>query len=490
MLTPVKVRAKVIADNSGVALELPTLITEHGVLGPLLDYQLTHEHDRSDSWMQRLVHATYLLMRYMNANAECFSDPKRLFESFGQRLYSGTIGDDGFDPSGLYWLPTSTATTNKMIGALTGLTDWLADQQGTAPMNPLRTADSFERRLNYAAWFRRNQHDFLGHIKDTSVSETVNKARSIRGRRTVVAVHDDAIAFPDPLFTRFFLEGMGGIGDRRVAVRNQLILLMMHFAGCRESDALHLWVQDVLVDPKHADSVIVRLYHPEDGRAPNNWRGRNGKTNRGAYLRETYALTPRNRLSGTGRVGWKTKAVDHKDRYIQLHWFPKEAGVIFAKLWREYLLYLADTDRHHPYAFISFERRNKGQPLTLNAFHDAYTQALRRIGEIPSKVDGRSPHSHRHAMGRRLERAGVDPLIIKKVMHHSSLVSQEPYTAPGIDRVTDALDTVQLHLGGRPEDGAPKPPIPPWEELLRHGFEDIDPDGLFSGANPKLNQGR
>jgi hypothetical protein len=34
--------------------------------------------------------------------------------------------------------------------------------------------------------------------------------------------------------------------DIRVATRNQLILLMMLFAGCRESDCLQLWVDDVL----------------------------------------------------------------------------------------------------------------------------------------------------------------------------------------------------------------------------------------------------
>lgn len=63
---------------------------------------------------------------------------------------------------------------------------------------------------------------------------------------------------------------MGGAKDIRVATRNQLIILMMHFAGCRESDCLQLWVDGVLVDPQDPNSVIVRLYHPEKGRAPGN----------------------------------------------------------------------------------------------------------------------------------------------------------------------------------------------------------------------------
>jgi integrase len=323
-------------------------------------------------------------------------------------------------------------------------------------------------------------------MEDKAVSRIIDRARRIRGRRAVVAVHDDAIAFPEQLFTRFFLDGLDGAPDRRAAVRNQLIVLMMHFAGCRESDALHLWIEDVLVDPLNADSVIVRLYHPEDGQAPNGWRGRNDATNRAAYLREKYALTPRNKLTGTKRVGWKVKVVDHKDNYIQLHWFPRQAGVLFAKLWKEYLLYLVELDRAHPYAFVSFAPRSLGQPLTLNAFNDAYEKALLRIGETPAKIEGRSPHAHRHAMGRRLENAGIHPRIIQKALHHSSLSSQEPYTAPGIERVTQMLDAGYAVLEHKAETGGAVVSVPDWEALTRHGFEDIDPDGLFSGPDPKL----
>ena len=488
MAAATKTKAKVVLDNSGVESELPVLLTEQGVLEPLLAYLLAHQHDRSDSWMERVVHATHLLMQYLEANENCFDEPLRLFQSFAQRLYAGTIGDDGLDPSGLYWLPASTRTVNGLIAALTGLTDWLVEHRGARHVNPLRQADSYEQRLNYTAWFRRNQRDFLGHIRDRTVTQMVSTARNLRGRRPTVVVHDDAIAFPERLFPKFFRDGLGGAHDRRATVRNQLIVLMMHFAGCRESDALHLWIEDVLIDPQDPEKVLIRLYHPEEGRAPNGWRGRTGATSRAAYLRERYALTSRNRLRGTRRVGWKYTIVDHKDNYLQLHWFPREAGILFAKLWREYLLYLAHLDRHHPYAFVSFESRRLGEPLTLNAFNDAYTKALLRIGETPAKVEGLSPHAHRHAMGRRLERADLSPRLIQKVLHHRSLSSQEPYTAPGIDRVTQALDTAYRALERKTQAGGTGLPLPHWDELLRHGFADIDPDGLLSGATPRLQR--
>jgi integrase len=485
MVTPVKTKAKIVTDNTGVESELPVLVTEQGVLEPLLDYLLSHQHDRSISWMERVVHATYLLMQYMEANQNCFYDPNSLFQSFVQRLYTGTIREDGFDPSGLFWLPTSTLTANGLITALTRLTDFLVNQLDIRYINPLRPASSFEERLNYAAWFRRNQFNFLGHIKYTSINETVSMVRNIRGRRSTVKLYDDAIAFPEKLFAKFYLKGLGGAKDIRVATRNQLILLMMHFAGCRGSDCLHLWIEDVLVDPLNKDNVIVRLYDPQDGKAPGNWRGRNGATNRAAYLQEQYALTPRNKIIGKNHVGWKYQVVDNRDNYIQLFWFPHQSSFIFAQLWRNYCRYLTTVERHHPYAFVSFEGKTAGQPLTINAFHDAYRKALYRVGKTPSKVEGFSPHGHRHAMGRRLERAGLPPRIIQKVLHHKSITSQASYTVPGIEQVSQTLQQGYTVLEQKAKTEKSYSATRGWNDLLQYGFENIDPNGLFSGPSLK-----
>ncbi len=470
MVTPVKTTAKVVTDDTGISYMLPVLVTESGVLTPLLDYLLSRHHDRSASWAERVVHATYLLMQYMEANKHSFSDPKLLFESFAQRLYTGTINDYGNDPSGLYWLPTSTKTANGLIVSLTGLTDYVAFSLGRQPINPITQSSTFEQRLNYAAWFRRTQHDFLGHIQDKSVSTIINQARLIKGRRSQVTVHDDAIGFPERLFSQFFRDGIGDSKDVRVSVRNQLILLMMHFAGCRVSDALHLWVEDVFFDPNIKDSAIVRLYHPEDGKAPGNWKSRSGLTNRAAFLREQYSLTPRNRLIGTKKVGWKNQVVDHRDNYIQLHWFPSQAGVLFQALWCKYIRYLAVLDREHPYAFVSFEEANLGQPLTINSFYDAYKKALLRINLRPSKPEGLSPHAHRHAMGRRLENANVHPRIIQKVLHHRSLGSQEPYTAPSIERVTASLSHAMASLESGNAPSSTKNTYLDWQALIEQGW--------------------
>lgn len=80
----VKVNAKVVTDNTGVSFTLPVLLTEQGVIEPLLGYLLNHQRDRSPSWMNRVVQSTLLLARYMSANKSCFYNPTLLFKNFAQ----------------------------------------------------------------------------------------------------------------------------------------------------------------------------------------------------------------------------------------------------------------------------------------------------------------------------------------------------------------------------------------------------------------------
>ncbi|OTG96012.1 integrase [Acinetobacter sp. ANC 4654] len=485
----VKVNAKVVQDNTGVFIEIPILLDEKKeVIKPFLEFILKLKRDgKSQSTVSNYTRATQLLLEYMNANPHGFSTPQSMFETFSSRLYTGTISEDGLDPSGLYWLPHSKQVARLHIYALSQLTDWLAEKYDGVLMNPFIKADTHTQRLNYAAWFRKNQHDFLGHIKNKHINSTVRYVRSMQGKHSLGKQMQDAIEFPENQFEAFYFKGLGGALDRRVALRDKLILLLMHGGGLRESEALHLWIEDVLIDPFNKNSVKVRIYHPEGGKAPNNWRGRSGKTTRAAYLKEKYALSPRNDLIGKKHVGWKSRVTDSKDEYLEVYWFPTIFGEVFRKLWQDYTRFMIGIERNHPYAFISFHRDHKGHPYTLNAFHDNYRKGLKRIGLKPSKADGLSPHSHRHSYGRRLRRAGVQEIIIKKCLHHASLESQVIYTTPTAKEVTTSLNAASAQLL---TSIAPVERIgtPSWEVLTIHGFSDIDPKGLFTGQNPKLGQ--
>lgn len=482
-MSSVKVRATIVEDNTGIKSQLPILLTEQGELGTVTDYLLKLEADgMSNSVMNGFLQAVSLLLDYMEENRGLFDDPKLLFQTFSKRLYTGTIGEDGIDPSGLYWVPSSTSNVNKHIHRLTAFTDWLANRQGTASMNPLCDATPHEQRLNYAAWYRKNQNDFLGHIEDKTVNKTIRKARIIKGRTPLTKTEDDAIAFPEKYWEDFYINGIGGASDPRVALRDKLILLLMHGGGLRESEALTLWVTDVFEDPYEPDSAIVRIYNEIDGKAPSDPEVRSKNQNREAYLKEKYARIPRQRMKGTAHLGWKCRVVDDKDNYIQVQWFPTDFGKVFMSLWKNYQKYRANIDCHHPYAFISFHHSAFGNPYTINAFHDNYANGLKRIGLEPSKAEGKDPHGHRHNYGRRLERSGLNPLVIRRCMHHKSLDSQIPYTGKGQQEISDELTQATLQL----ENPESKVKALDWKALVEHGFDDIDPQGYFAGKYPKL----
>lgn len=107
--------AHIIQDDTGVALELPVLLTDAGPLDGLLNYQLLF-HERSRAWHIKLCQAVRLLLEYAAADAGALERPRELFQSFSVRLLSGTFGADGLDESGLYWLPRSLANARKLIG--------------------------------------------------------------------------------------------------------------------------------------------------------------------------------------------------------------------------------------------------------------------------------------------------------------------------------------------------------------------------------------
>ena len=241
-----KVKAKIVEDSSGVTTEIPVILSDEGVLESVTDYVLNlHLNGVSLSTINKRLQSIMLLIEFMDANTGMFDDPEELFSVFVRRLYSGTVGEDGLDTSGLYWIPASVGSVGKHIYNLTEFTDWVSEKGLGKPLNTLRKATRHEERILFAAWFRRNQNDFLGHIKDKSINNTVKRARSIKGRTPLAKTNDDAIAFPAGKFEDFYLKGLGKTKDPRVALRDKLIALLMHGAGFRRSEALLLWVTDV-----------------------------------------------------------------------------------------------------------------------------------------------------------------------------------------------------------------------------------------------------
>lgn len=482
------VHARVVRDNTGIYAEIPVILTDNGPLLPLVDYLAAHLAARSQIWMTKVAQAVGLLLDYMEANQGCFDDPARLFETFAQRLHTGTVGDDGIDPSGLYWQGRSPAVVRQLVTLVSDFSDWMGREAGTKPLNPWREATGYEEMLAWAAWHQKRDRAFLAHTWDRgTASLAMTRARNVLLKRTPSIDHDTVKFFPDDRISDLLFKGFivpGKQNSPRIAerlnLRDILITLLMHYGGLRMSEPFHLYVHDVVTDPVHPGRALVRVYHPSQGTAPPDWldaKGKPERCDRNAYLRGKYGMRPRDEYAVTEQLhaGWKDNALDGKDKSMSVHWFPQWAGELFWTLWIAYLLQRSQKACAHPFAFVTLE----GKPYALDSFENQHRRAVERIGLTAAKALGTTPHAHRHAYGQRLADAKIDPICRKKALHHKSLESQIVYTEP--DRAR--LERLLAEATQRNKTGAVQSP----PDFLAYGFRDVDPLGLMSGPNPKLS---
>lgn len=451
----VKVISKTIRDNTGMSIEMPTiLIEQNGEVTPLwqLHEYLIKNQSKSNSWRNKLIQAVGLLLDYIDANHSSFSNPKDFFSSFADVIYSGTIDEEGYDPSGLYWLPKRTHTANPILYALSEFSDWLHKEYGAAQLNPWREATKYEERLNWMAKINKSHHSFLGHLDSSlKMTETAKNARDVRQRKNPSGYYGGAKTFPEDKINVLLWEGFKKSDTKnklsdfdKYNWRDIAISILIHGGGLRISEVFHIWVHDVMPDPFDPKLALVRVFHPSEGNAPKDFKMPDGRylTNREAYLRIKYGLSPRNKIEGIKYAGWKNpKLSDTEQKYIQVHWFPRQWGYLFMQVWKLYMAQrihkkISDT---HPYLFVSFDDKNKGEMYTIESFRQSHAKAVQKIGLTVGKMLGTTLHGHRHAYGQRISNAKLDRQVIQAGMHHKSAESQDVYTEPTIDRITREL---------------------------------------------------
>ncbi|MDC7696701.1 gamma-mobile-trio recombinase GmtY [Vogesella indigofera] len=489
-MTHTVVYYKVVRDNTGIDEEIPVILTEFGPLQPLIRYILTHRHLLSESNTNKLVQAVGLLIDYMAANHAAFDNPHDLFKTFVQRLYSGTVGVDGNDPSDLYWDARTPAVVRVLVNHLSRFSDWLAQEYGTQQLNPWRQATRAEEQLAWAAWQHQKNRAFLGHTMSVDVAALkVSQARSTLLKRSPVIDHEPVKRFPaermvDLLFRGFIVPGKQNSPriEARLNLRDILITMLMHYGGLRMSEPFHLFVHDVIHDDTAPGTALVKVYHPSLGQAPADLRDAKGKPvvcNRATYLRDKYGLLPRTnyKSSHTLHAGWKGNALDSKQYFMHVYWAPGWAGELFWKLWVFYMAQRDQLNPDHPYAFVTRD----GKPYSIDAFEDAHAKAVKRIGLVPAKALGTTPHGHRHAYGQRLSDLQLGAIFLKTALHHKSLESQIVYTEPDRVKLNRAIATAMV----RTENAGDRAVLPP-PDFLAYGFKDVDPLGLLSGPHPRL----
>lgn len=444
----VTVKARVYTDTTGVYTELPALLTPAGVLEPLLDYCLYRSHDRSLTWMVKVIRSVRMFLEYLETNlAE--RDTYRLFQNFAQRLYTGTFDrETGLDPSGLCWAPRSPQDASHIITHLTDFFDWLGEMRPeVSKVNPRYAGGAFDRQTDETAYQYRRSKAFLGHTWAANAS-SAEAGHRVRGRRLPKVETGEPPAFPEGRFEELLVKGFCAAG--RYDYRGMLITLLLHGGGFRESEPFHLYIPDVFPDPANPRQAKVLIHHPSHGAAPADWRDERGKPrkgNRAEYLANHFGLAPRTEVMDRRHAGWKGGTHDAA-YYKQVYWFLPEYGEWFLQLWHLYLEQVAHFERDHPFAFINLYREPIGAMYTLTQYNKAHAAACERIGLTVGKALGTTPHGHRHAYGQRLRNADIDKALIRRFMHHASLESQEVYTQANTREALAALESAANRMRG------------------------------------------
>jgi integrase len=428
-MASVIVTRQVYTDNSGSYYEIPVLCTEEGYLDSLIDYVIENR-SKSTAWKRKLVFAVQRFLEYIRANPS-EADSEILFQNFAQKLQTGTFDRaTGHDPSGLGWIPRASEDTRQTVIRISDFLDWLNRKRPNIARVDLRVPPSRgDRAIRECADIYRRRYSLLGHLWKPPVDsdETQNRVQFKRDPK----ITGEPPAFPSDRFDELLERGftVGG----RVNYRDQAITLLLHGAGFRISEPMHLYIGDVTRDPINHMRALVRIHHPTLGEAPLdllNERGHPVRCKRDVYLQQKFGLAPRTDLMSKKEAGWKGVVLD-EHHYMRPYWFKPEFSEQFLFVWNKYMEEVADiplNQRRHPFAFMNIGREPKGGIYSLSKFEVSHGRACERIGLTVAKHLGTTPHGHRHDYGHRLTLAGFNPAFIKKCMHHSSELSQEVYT--------------------------------------------------------------
>lgn len=435
-----KGKCKYKADNTGYELEVPCVLTKSGVLTSHVQYLYT-KRSKSQSWIEKSIFSIILLLKYIDANTEGLSNEKKIegveiLRSFTAALNLGTIGFQGLDPSGLFWKARNTKDAQVILDHITQYTDYFSDKNGSSvPINLFRKASHSEEKISWCAYYHRQAGVFLNHLDDKkNTSERMTFIRSVKSDQPEMILNEKSVRFPGDKIGTLLKYGFVKRGSKHPDYKNQLITMLMHYGGLRQSETFHIYVNDIILDKKNNEG-IVRVFHPAKGHSPES-----STQTRREYLQERYALKPRNEYSKNIRLhaGWKTPLLTNSKKYFEVIFSDSSIAKAFWDIWIKYLTYQRvnpPINSQHPYAFTN----SKGEPETIKNFRRMHGDAVVKIGLHPCKNEGTTGHGHRHSYGYTLSELGLSQVEIQKAMHHKSPNSCLVYIQPTSDEVRSKM---------------------------------------------------
>ncbi|ABM35948.1 phage integrase family protein (plasmid) [Polaromonas naphthalenivorans CJ2] len=370
-----------------------------------------------------------------------------IYTAFAHDLLFGSYCD-GEDALGLNWTATSQKNVARLTRCLVEFSDWLTLRHGRPALNPMQEGVTYSDQLIFwRQWNKQKSRALLAHVKSRSQKvprSEISRRSSLPGRRNTLL--QETKAFPVEhidalLWTGFINPGKQNAAELWVKfnLRDILITLLCLYGGCRESEPMHLWVDDVFVDPDDPELALVLVHEPHDGMIyyVDPLTGTKRKTNRTDYLqRFCGGKRPLTMETGRRHSGWKGNLMTHRDRNaFQVFWIDRNAGRVFLRLWRLYLEYVRPLALQTPWAFLTRD----AQPLGAEAYSDSFVAAVRRIGLTPSKWSGTSTQAMRHRYGQWLNELGIGEKEGQVAMHHRNVKSQEVYRQLGVAKVAAAM---------------------------------------------------
>lgn len=449
----VRTETVVVHDRMRAGAPTAMVIVGDQPFTPLLDF--FRERGLSLSAERAYAQTLARFIEWLSVRAEEFwpQDSRGLiYTAFAHDLLFGTYRD-GEDALGLNWAATSQKNVARLTRCLVEFSDWLTDHHGIPSLNPMQPGASFsDQLLFWRRWNKWKAGSLLSHIK--SRNRAVPKAEVARriatpGRRNTVL--QETKAFPAEQVDALLWRGFINPGKQDAAepwakfnLRDILITLLCLYGGCRESEPMHLWVDDVFVDPGDPDLALVLIHEPHDGLIDylDPMTGAKRKTNRADYLqRFCGGKKPLTMENGRRHAGWKGNLLTHLDRNaFQVFWVDRNAGRVFLTLWRLYIEHVRPPALQTPWAFLTKDAK----PLGAEAYNDSFIAAVCRIGLTPSKWGGTSTQALRHRYGQWLNELGIGEKEGQVAMHHRNVKSQQVYRQLGVAKVAAAMGDGQV----------------------------------------------
>lgn len=387
---------------------------------------------------------------WLSVRANEFLDAARrpeLYTAWVYDMQSGTY-DGEEETHGLYWTALTKNNVTRLSGCLLKFSDWLLYRPDTSHVNPLRENATYAQQLMFwRSWNKAKRGSLVSHTKSRQASREQGK----RGRRSksnfIVNTETDlTLAFPTDridslLWVGFCRKGVPTTAPlwERYNLRDLLITILSLFGGCRRSEPLHLWVDDVYIDPDVHDCALVRIYDPHDGEATyvHPMTGKKLTTTRADFLqRFCNGKLPLTLEKGRRHAGWKGNLLTEPNQTaFRVLWVDREAGRLFLSLWNLYITHVRPITPQLPWAFLTKEL----QPLGSDGFDDSFRAAVRRAGFIPCKALGTSSQGLRHRYGQWLNELEIDEKAGQIAMHHRNAFSQQVYREESIATIASRM---------------------------------------------------